>query len=251
MLKLIGDDDISQKLAACQEQFGTIVKHCSTLENVTAKELVDCVTKVPQKPQYETFLKVSSSLAQCTTVVEFIGTLCDMYSNFLFYQLFEKVVITYGNEILRRDMKQYKERLTSITTIAKATEYIQSDTRLHSTEVSAEIVIDICIPFLDCRISDIERVRNELRNISYMFELCHNIVDISGDSTTTTTRWSFPRVFCRHLQVDVLLSSIPWKSLLGNISASALEMCGVQTMYIDGLCVFEYDPHNKEVGTNY
>ena len=228
------------------------MKSCSALENVTLQELLVCVIAVPERPHFQEYvLKSLSSLVQCTSVAEFIDTLCHVYSNFIFYHLFEKVVTTYGNKTLRDDMERYKDKLTSIITIAKAAEYVLCATNLKSTtEMSTEIVISIHVPFLDCTIGDIERVRREIQKISYSFEWCHNIVAINGDSTTTTTKWSFPQPFCRHLQVDVLLSSIPFKYIMGNVSVSALELCGVMKMDVDGLCVFEYDPHNKEVGTN-
>ena len=250
---VVDDDGIDQKLVACQENFDTIAKRCRAFENVTVQQLIVCVTKVPKKPHYQQYImRFASNLVQCTTVTEFIDTLCSLYSNFIFYHLLEKVVITYGNLLLRSYMEIYKEKLISIIATTKATECTLCSTNLKSTEISTVIVIGIHIPLLDCRVSDIVRVKNEIRNICYMFELCH-IVEISGDSTTTTVKWSLPDVFCRYLQVDVLLSSIPFKPSMGSINASAstLEMCGVLKMIVDGLCVFEYDPQNNEVGTNY
>ena len=249
LLKLIDYGVI--KLAACQEEFGTIMKHFSTtctLQCVTVQELLRCVTEVPKKPHYQEYiLKSSSNLTQCTTVDDFVSTLCSVYSDFIFYHLFEKVVVAFGNEILRNEMERYKEKLISIMTVAKVAECIPKATII--TNSAAEIVLEIQIPYVDCTIGDIELVRDEIRNISYIFEFCCTMYKASGDSTTII-KWFFPQAYSRHLQVDLLLSFIPFKNSFlkkQNISASALMVCGVVKMCVDGLCVFEYDTQDKAV----
>ena len=251
-MAILEGDSISKQLEACKYQFDTIVKRCCALENVRVQELIDCVTEVPLKPHYQQYiLKFSQNLWQCTTVIEFIQTLCSEYSNFIFYHLLEKVIIAFGDEILKCNMEEYKRDLTTIITKAQATECIRTASKLHTVEIVREIVIVLHISLLDCKISDIERLRNEIRKISYIFELRHNIIDISGDTTgtRTITKWSFPQVFCRHLQIDVLLSLIPFKPMIGGINRSTLISCKVLQMDIDGMCVFDYDPHNDMVST--
>ena len=226
--------------------------------NASVENLTKCVADVPQKPHYQQYiLEYSGNLRQCSTVDEFFATLCSSYSNYLFYQLFEKVV-TRANSMLMSDMEKYKKKLTSITTVARVQEL--NEARVHelndrsscirNTTADCEVMIAVQIPFSDCKISDIEEVRDEVRRISYMFEFCHTLCEISGDSNTTTIKWLISNVYSRHLQVDLLLSTIPLskKFRAKNDAPRQLLMAyDVLKICIDGLCVFESNPNCKEV----
>ena len=164
----------------------------------------------------------------------------------LFYQLFEKVV-TCANSVLMSDMEKYKKKLTSITTVARVQELNDRSACIMNTTADCEVVIAVQIPFSDCRISGIEEVRDR---ISYMFEFCCTLCEISGDSNTTTTKWLISNVYSRHLQVDLLLSTIPLerKHFIKNDAPRQLLMAlGVMKICIDRLCVFESDPNCEEV----
>ncbi|KAL5460377.1 hypothetical protein EMCRGX_G033823 [Ephydatia muelleri] len=217
--------------------------------NASVEELTKCVADVPQKPDYQQYiLECSGNLTQCSTVDEFFATLCSSYSNYLLYQLFEKVV-THGNSMLMSDMEKYKKKLTSITTVARVQELNDRSVCIRNSTADCEVLIAVQIPFSDCRISDIEEVRDEIRRISYMFEFCHTLCEISGDSNTTTTKWLISNVYSRHLQVDLLLSTIPLRRKLftkNDAPQQLLMAFGVMKICIDGLCVFESDPNCKE-----
>ena len=217
----------------------------------SVEQLTRCVAQVPKKPHYQQYiLECSGNLRQCSTRDEFFAVLCSSYSNYLFYQLFERIVETYGNTKLMSDMEKYKDKLTSITAIAKVEELNDGRACTMNTIADCEVVIAVQIPFSECRISSIEAVRDEMRRISYMFEFCHTLCEISGDSNTTTTKWLISNVYSRHLQVDLLLSTIPLrKSFCTNKDAphQLLMAYDVIKICIDGQCVFEYDPSCEEV----
>ena len=202
--------------------------------------------KSPTQAHYQQYiLECSGNLRQCSTVDEFFATLCSSYSNYLFYQLFKKVV-TRANSMLMSDMEKYKKKLKSITTVAR----VQELNDRSACTADCEVVIAVQIPFSDCRISDIEEVRDEVRRISYMFEFCHTLCEISGDSNTTTTKWLISNVYSRHLQVDLLLSTIPLRKkffIKNDAPRQSLMAFGVMKICIDGLCVFESDPNCEEV----
>ena len=181
---------------------------------------------------------------------EFFTTLCSSYSNYLFYQLFEKVVVTYGNSRLINDMEKYKDRLTSITTMARVQELNDRSACKRNTTADCEVMIAVQIPFSNCRISDIEEVRDEVCRISYTFEFCHTLFEISGDFNTTTMKWLISNVYSQHLQVDLLLSTIPLSKISrtkNDAPRQLLMAIGVVKICIDGLCVFESNPNCKEV----